>query len=132
MVSSTNTGMDILSRNIPDNYDKVRSRTSSPKPQSSRAFSMFSTKSLVVYHEIIEYNNGLNEDIDMGDDSSQLFYAMSKEKTNHVSIAANSNNNTMNMYVPIECPISSSPCIDDTVINIQLLYNPNTPMEPKI
>jgi len=32
MASSINMGMDILLRNISDNYDKVRDRTSLPKP----------------------------------------------------------------------------------------------------
>ena len=79
MASSTYMGMDILLRNTSDNYDKVRDRTSSPKLQSSRASSMSSTKSLVVYHERMEYNNSLNEDINMGDDSPQLSYVTSKE-----------------------------------------------------
>jgi len=66
VASSINMEMDILLRNISDNYNEVRGRTSSPKPQSSRVSSMFSAKSSVVYHERIEYNNGLNEDINMG------------------------------------------------------------------
>ncbi len=57
---------------------------------------------------------------------------------------ADPNNNMMNKHVTIECPTSSSPCdlikhstsvspcVDDIVINIQLPYDPNTPMEPKI
>ena len=66
--------MDILPRNIPDNYDKVRDKTSSPKPQSSRASSMSLTKYLVAYHERMEYNNSLNEDINMDNDSPWLSY----------------------------------------------------------
>ena len=49
--SSTNTGMDILPRNIPDNYNKVKGKTSSSKPQSSRASSMSLTKSSVAYYK---------------------------------------------------------------------------------
>jgi len=79
MASSINMGMDIPLRNISDNYDKVRGRTSLPKPQSSRASSISSTKSSVTYHERIEYNNGLNEDINMGNNSPQLSHAMPKE-----------------------------------------------------
>jgi len=62
-------GMAILLGKIPDNYDEVRGRTISPQPHSSRAFSMSSTKSLVDYHERMEYNNMLNNDIDMNDNS---------------------------------------------------------------
>ena len=57
---------------------------------------------------------------------------MPKEKANHVSIVANSNNNIMNMHVPIEHLISSPPCVDNMVINIQLLYDPNISIEPKL
>jgi len=71
--------MDILPRNIPDNYDKMRSRTSISKPQSSKAFSMSSTKSSVAYYERIEYNNGLNKDVNMDDDSPQLSYETLQE-----------------------------------------------------
>ena len=68
----------------------------------------------------------------MEDDSPQLSYAMLKEKANYVSMAPDSNNNTMDKHVPIECPISSTPHVDDMVINIQLLYNSNAPMEPEL
>jgi len=67
--SSTNTGIDILLRNIPDNYDEVRGKTSSPKPQFSKASSVSSTKSLVAYYKRIEYNNSLNKDVNMDNDS---------------------------------------------------------------
>ena len=72
--SSISTGIDILLRSIPDNYDKVRGRTSSPQPQFSRVFSMSLTKSLVAYHERMEHNNNMNEDIKMDDDSPRLSY----------------------------------------------------------
>ncbi len=67
--SSTNTGMDILPRNIPDNYNKVKGKTSSSKPQSSRASSISLTKSSVAYYKKIEYNNSLNKDVDIDDNS---------------------------------------------------------------
>jgi len=66
MFSSTNTGMDLSYINISDNYDKIRSRTSSPKPQSSRTSSISSTKFLVAYHERMENNNSLDKDFNMG------------------------------------------------------------------
>ena len=75
--SSTNIGIDILLRNIPDNYDEMRGRTSSSKLQFSRVSSMSSTKSSVTYHKRMEYNNSLNEDINMDDDSPQLSYETS-------------------------------------------------------
>ena len=130
--SSTNTGMDLLYRNISDNYNEVRGRTSSPKPQSSKASSMSSTKSSVAYYKRIENNNGLDEDFNMEDDSPQLSYVTLKEQANHVSTVANPNTNTTNKYVLIEYSISNPPRVDNTIINIQLLYDPNAPTKPKL
>ena len=57
---------------------------------------------------------------------------------------ADLNRNILNKCVMIECPASSllhalieystlcSPHTDDTVINIQLLYDPNAPMKPNL
>jgi len=47
-------------------------------------------------------------------------------------MVADPNNNIMNKHVLIECLTSSPPCVNNTIINIQLLYNPNAPMEPKL
>ena len=141
---STYTGMDILSGKIPDNYDKVRGRTVSLLPQLSRASSMSSTKSSVAYHERMERNNSLNEDIEMDEDSPGLSYETHQEQAIHVSKVADPSNNTLNKCVPIECPTSSpshgqtthsasgSPHVEDMIININLLYDPNAPMEPKL
>jgi len=71
---STYIGMNILSGKIPDNYDEVQSRTISLLPQLSKASSISSTKSLVAYHERMECNNSLNEDIEMDENSSGLSY----------------------------------------------------------
>ena len=96
MSLSTNTGMDLSYRNISDNYDEVRARTSSPKPQSSRTSSISSTKSLVIYHKRMENNNNL-EDVDIESfDSPQLLYATPKKQANQVSIAADPSTNIMN------------------------------------
>jgi len=56
--------MDILSGSSPDNYDEMRGRIFLPKVQVSRDSSMSSTKSLVAYHEKIEHNNALNNNIE--------------------------------------------------------------------
>jgi len=136
--------IDILSGKIPDDYDKVWSRTISLLPQLSRASSISSTKSLVAYYERIEYNNSLNEDIKIDEDSPRLFYKTYQEQAIHVSKAANPSNNTLNKHVPIKCstlslphgqtvhPTSGSPHVKDMVININLPYDPNAPMEPKL
>jgi len=130
---STNTGMDLLYRNISNNYDEIKSRTSSPKPQSSRASLISSTKSLVVYYERMENNNNL-EDVDMESfNSPQLSYATPKKQANQVSMVANSSTNMMNQHIPIEYLTSSPSHVDDDdVINIQLPYNPNASTEPEL
>jgi len=92
----------------------------------------------------MELNNTINVDIKMEDDSPQLSYETSQEKTIRVSMAANPNRNMLNKCVtikhpvlspphtPVEHPTLHSPCANDTVINIQLLYDPNAPMEPNL
>ena len=35
-------------------------------------------------------------------------------------------------HVPVKHPTLVSPCSDDTIINIQLLYNPNALIEPDL
>jgi len=126
------TGMDILSGKIPDNHDEIQGRTISSQPHSSRASSIFSTKSLVNYHVRIECNNNLNNDIEMNDDSEdfELFYKTTQEQAIHVSMMANPSNNMLNKHITIECPnmsllhvqsahsISGSSHGDDTAINI--------------
>ena len=76
---STYIGMDILSGKIPDNYNKVRCKTVSLQLQLSRAFSMSTTKSLVVYYERMECNNSLKKDIEMDNDSLGLSYETHQE-----------------------------------------------------
>ena len=138
MFSSTNTGMDILSGKIPDNYDEIWGRSVSLQLQLSKASSISSTKFSVAYHERIEHNNSLN------DDSPGLSYETHQEQAIYISKAANFSNNTLNKHVPIECPTLSPPHsqtthpalgslhIEDMVININLLYDPNAPTEPEL
>ena len=132
MSLSTNMGMDLAYRNFSNNYDEMRDRTSSPKPQSSRASSMSLTKFSVVYHERIKNNNNL-EDINMESfNSPQLLYVTPKKQANQISIIANPSTNTINQRVPIKYPTSSPPHVDNDVINIQLPYNPNASTEPEL
>ena len=144
VLSSINTGMNILTEIISDNYDKMRGRTSSSKIQVSRKSSMSSTKFSIAYHKKMELNNTINENVKIDDDSPILSYEISQEKAIQVSIAANPNNNTLNKYIMIKCPTSNFSCVpvkhpnlvflygDDTVINIQLPYNPNALIKPDL
>ena len=74
--SSNHTGMDISAGYSPDNYDEVRGRTGSPKLQVSGDSSMSSIKFLIVYHKKMEYNNALNKNVNMDNDSPILSYKM--------------------------------------------------------
>ena len=138
------TGIDILLGKIPNNYDEIQGRTFFPQPQLSRASSMFSTKSSVDYYERMEYNNNLNKDVKIDNNSNNLRLSCKtfQEKAIYVSKAPDPLNNTLNKHVTIECPTLSPPHVqtvhstsgsshsDNTVINIQLLYDPNTPIKP--
>ena len=142
MNASTYMGMDFenVVRNTSDNYDEVRGWTTTPNKQSSRASSMSSTVSSVIYHERMEMNNDNDGDAIMEPiNMPQLSYVTPRGQDNQVSMVADSNNNTMNQRVSIEGPAlnssstSSPPHVDDdNVINIQLLYDPNRPTEPEL
>ena len=83
----------------------------SPQSHSPRASSMSSTKSLVNYHERMEHNNKLNDDIIMNDDSEDpgVSYETVQEQAIHVSMMADPSNNMLNKCVTIECPTMRSP-----------------------
>ena len=134
--SSNYTGMDkFFAGPSPDNYDEVRGRTSSPNIQFSRNSLVSSTKSSVAYHERMERNNAMIEDVDMNDVSPELSYKMTQEKTSRVSKAADTNNNAAPTNLqrgPHEYPNMSPAHVDDTVINISLPYDPNAPTEPDL
>ena len=127
-------------RNTSDNYDKMRGRMSTPSKQSSRVFSISSTISLVIYYKRMDINNNLENDINMEPiEMTQLLYAIPREQVNQVSTAVDSNNNMINQCVLIKglalnsSSTSSTSYIDnDNIINIQLPYDPNRPMEPKL
>jgi len=88
MFSLNNIGMDFFAGLSPDNYDKVRGRSLSTKEYCSRDSSTSSTKSLVVYHDRMEYNNDIVVDNEMVDSTPTLPYETDQEKTLHVSKAA--------------------------------------------
>ena len=144
MLLLEDTEIDILSEIIPDNYNKMRNKTSLPKAQVFRDSSMSFTKFSVVYYERIKYNNTINKNIDMDEDSPILFYETSQEKVIQVSKAADPNNNILNkhvninwpttniQYAPTEHPNLVSSYGNNAIINIQLPYDPNIPTEPDL
>jgi len=129
--------MDILFRNISNNYDEVKGRTASPNLQSSRISSMFSSKSLVIYYVRMKNNNDLEDDIDMEPiNNSQLLYMTPIEWDNQINIVADPNSNIIQQCILINhfalnsTITSSPPHVDEnSVINIQLPYDLNRPIE---
>jgi len=142
MNTSAYIGMDLFNvvRNSPNNYNEMRGHTLTHGKPSFREISIFSTILLVTYHDRMMMNNDNDSDTIMEPiNMPQLSYVTLGGQNNQVSIAADLNNNITNQYVSIKGSalnnsISSSlSCADvDNNINIQLLYDPNRPTEPKL
>ena len=76
------------------------------------------TKSSVIYHKRMEYNN---KDVNMDDDSHALSYKTTQEKAFQVSKMADTNNSIVTITpqrVFSEHPNTTSTHVDDVVINI--------------
>ena len=76
------------------------------------------TKSSVIYHKRMEYNN---KDVNMDDDSHALSYKTTQEKAFQVNKVADTNNSIVTMtpqHVSSEHPNTTSTHVDDVVINI--------------
>jgi len=78
--STSYTGIDLPSRPYPDNYNKVRGRTSFTNKNISRNLSISSTKSSVTYHKRIANNNSMDVDKVMNDNFLVLSYEEEQEK----------------------------------------------------
>jgi len=130
-------GMDIDefgSRNV-DNYDGVRDHTITSNKMSSKTVSMSSSEALVDYATKMEHLNDVPDEEETREpiDSSQLFYAEPKEI--QVSRATDHENRACMQQGDENVPALMSKRIqhvDDDVINIQLLYDPNIPTEPNL
>jgi len=136
---------------FPNNYNEMRDRTISSSVHVSRDLLVSSTKFSIAYHERMEHNNTIIEDIDMDNVSLRLPNKTTQEEAIRVSKVANTNNHavtTIQQCVPHEYPnmtlahglnITSAYGLnmtlahgDDAVINISLPYDPNTPTEPDL
>jgi len=137
---STYMGMDITNAvgNTSDNYDEMRGRKLTPDKYSSRDSSMSSTVLSVTYSKQIEMNNDKDGNTIIDDDNlTQLSYATLKKQNNQVSKMADLKDNIMEQHILIKGSALNTPCAsnpphvdnDDNVINIQLLYDLNSPME---
>ena len=129
-VFPNNMRMDFSTGPIPDNYDEVRGRNLSTNRSISRDMSMSSTKSSVVYHERMVYNNLNNDDKPM-DPTPALSYKTEQKRTLHFSKAAEQQKHTRTNGGNIEATVAHS-TEDKGIINIQLQYDPQAPTDPEL
>jgi len=125
---------DFINSNV-DNYDNVRGYTMTSNKNSSRTVFISLSKALVDYSTGMEQLNNISEETIFKElvDSLQLSY-VDKEDI-QISKATNHENRTCPQHDNTNIPtLKSTPpqCVDDDVINIQLPYNPNIPMELKL
>jgi len=125
---------DFISSNV-DNYDNIRGYTMTSNKNSSKTVFMSLNKALVDYSTGMEQLNNISEKTIFKElvDSSQLSYVDKEDiqisrATDHEDRICLQHGNT---NIPT---LKSTPpqCVDDDVINIQLPYNPNIPMELKL
>jgi len=142
-------GMDIPTEPVPVNSSEVRERTSSTEKNYSRDISMSSTQSSVIYHERIA-NNGMDVDPEPANDFPALSYRTKQKKALRFSKATETlgnmrpqdgNNETTHSNPEHVFNINQSKQLphdaalhdeDNNVINIQLPYDPNTPIKPDL
>ena len=127
---SYGVGMDIQLGLAPNNFDEVRGKTLFSNGNISRDVSISSTKLSVVYHERITTNNANNNN-DPVNVSSELFYKTKQKKAFRVSKAADQQNTTRTMGDNNEASTTHG-THEESVINIQLLYDPQAPIKPDL
>jgi len=122
-----------------DNSNNVRGRSLSSSKVSSRSASVSSSTLSIPYHERMEINNDIpDEDSKNPIDSSQLSYKDNSQTGNCVSKVTDLMPPMSSQRVSNEAPALNTsivPHVDnikDDIINIQLLYGPNWPMEPEL
>ena len=143
----SNTGIDLLNKQTPDNYDEVRGRKLSYSLNSSKDNSMDSMAFSRLYHEKMEQNN----DMDVNDDNkapSELSYEATQERDiclrmvakNYKDMLPSQGKLTNNNYLQhvLEMNTKSTPTCgstaqneESTFINIPLSYDPDAPSDPK-
>jgi len=144
----SNSKMDHSIGTNPVINNDTRGRFSQIHKNWSRDSSMSSTVSSTIYHEKMELNNGMDIDSDPLVESPALSYEDEREKEIRLRKVAETTNNTRlqgvnkeasstqvnhDNHVSIDNMHVQTPCVDDNnVINIQLPYDPNGPMEPDL
>ena len=133
--SSMGIGIDdFISRNV-DNYNDVRNRSMTSNKTASRTISMSLSKTSVNYATRMEQFNDISDKVKTRDpiNISQLSYAKPKEI--QVNRITNHENRTCLQQDIENIPALNSTllqCVNNDVINIQLPYDPNTPMKSEL
>jgi len=127
--------MDVDKHSV-DNYDNVRERKSSPSNVSSRSALVVSGISSIVYHNRMIINNNFPKQEQVEPiNNSQLSYSSKCQRNNQDS--------TVTVLSPqgLQCVSNEAlalntcniSCVDDNdIINIQLPYNLDWPVEPDL
>ena len=120
------------------NYDNVKGRTfSSSSKVFSRNASISSKASSMEYHARMEIQNKLpDKEFIEPINNSQLSYSNNSTKTSCGNKIIGQNPPQGPQHVSNKALVLNSSTVphvnDNNVINIQLLYDPNWPMEPKL
>ena len=117
----------------------IRRRSHSSSRATTRSASLSSSAFFVPYHKRMKINNDLPDDnFKEPANSSQLSYKDNSQQENCVSKVTNLKPSSGLQHVSNEAPalnILNTPYVDDNsddIINIQITYDPDSPMEPKL
>ena len=132
MSTEKDIGMDIQTGRVPSSNSEVQERNPLPSNNPSRDSSMVSSRRSTPYHDrmvtdmdIVPVNNKSNNEW------LELSYETEQEKAIRVSMATNQQVPTRLYSVNNEATPTHARHEDD-VINIQLPYDPNAPLEPEL
>ena len=129
-VSSLNhTGMDSSTGQLPVFNFKIRGRTPTPVINLSRESSMAFSGQETSYHGRIDDN--IDCDSMIGDSTPELSYETEQEKVLHVSKVADQQEPMRPMSGNNEA-LPTHASHEESIINIQLPYDPQAPTEPEL
>jgi len=119
-----------------NNYNNVRGKKSSSSKASSRSALISSSVSSQPYHKRMVLNNDLpDEEFVEPVNSSQQSYKDKSKKINTISKATDHKSTGRQQHASNEAPAfntSTTQHVDNDIINIQLPYNPDQPIEPDL
>ena len=129
--------IDINVNKYVNNYDDVRGRFLSPNSINSRSASVLSKASTISYYKRIEIQNDFpDEEFREHINSSQLLHDDKSQESHHINIAIDpvfpQGPQCISNEILALNFLCSTHIDNDGVINIQLPYDSNQPMEPEL